>query len=64
METLAQFQRRNCKGCFYADDEKVGTGQRCCTCPGIPRLEGYRCLTRRGKGDPSNATGERKEQQE
>ncbi|MBA7593458.1 hypothetical protein ES703_00378 [subsurface metagenome] len=39
METLAEFQKRNCKGCFYADDEKVGTGQACCTYPQPIKLE-------------------------
>ena len=28
---LAELQRANCAGCVFADDEKVGTGEPCCT---------------------------------
>ena len=29
METLAKFPERNCRGCFYADEEKVDSGLAC-----------------------------------
>ena len=47
METLAEFQKRNCKGCFYADEEKVGTGRACCTYPQPIKHERGECLTRK-----------------
>ncbi|MBC8276212.1 MAG: hypothetical protein H8E40_14760 [Chloroflexi bacterium] len=47
MDTLAEFQKRNCKGCFYADEEKVGTGQACCTYPQPLSLQQAKCLTRK-----------------
>jgi hypothetical protein len=28
---LAEFQEENCRGCRFADEEKVGTGHACCT---------------------------------
>lgn len=28
---LAIWQKYNCAGCYFADDEKVGTGEPCCT---------------------------------
>jgi len=51
METLAEFQERNCKGCRYADDNKVGTGEPCCTFPGPLTHKGGRCLTRKERDD-------------
>ena len=47
METLAEFQERNCNGCFYADEEKVGSGQACCTYPQSIKLEKGQCLSKR-----------------
>ena len=50
MINLKELQEKNCKGCLYANQEKVGTGQACCTYPGMPRLEGNKCLTRKEQG--------------
>jgi len=47
MKSLRQFQKVNCRGCFYADADKVGTGQACCTYPQVPRVEDGGCLTRK-----------------
>jgi len=52
MKELKDFQEANCRGCFYSDPEKVGTGGACCTFPGMPRIEyvhdeNDRCLTRK-----------------
>ncbi|MBA7712335.1 hypothetical protein ES703_121309 [subsurface metagenome] len=44
---LKDLQLKNCKGCQFANQEKVGTGQPCCSYPGMPRLEGNKCLTRK-----------------
>ena len=45
MDNLTEFQRRNCRGCFYADEEKVGTGRACCSYPQPLKLERGECLT-------------------
>jgi hypothetical protein len=47
METLAKFQERNSRGCFYADEEKVGSGWACCTYPQPIKHERGECLTRK-----------------
>ena len=47
MQTLDEFQEKNCHGCFYADEEKVGTGRACCTYPQPIELEDGKCLTRK-----------------
>ena len=44
---LKQLQEQNCRGCLYSLPEKVGTGKACCTYPGVPRIEGDECLTRK-----------------
>ena len=46
-EDNQELQEKNCKGCFYAIPEKVGTGKPCCTYPGMPRIEDGKCLTRK-----------------
>lgn len=51
-ETLAEFQDRNCKGCFYANEKEVGTGRACCTWPQPLNLEGGKCLTRKEEEGP------------
>jgi len=51
METLAEFQERNCHGCFYADEQKVGTGCACCTYPQPIKPEKGKCLTKKGVPD-------------
>ena len=56
METLAEFQKRNCKGCFYADGEKVGTGRACCTYPQPIKLQDGKCLTRKEANDGQGKT--------
>lgn len=30
-EPLAEWQKRNCAGCRFAEKKKVGTGEACCT---------------------------------
>ena len=30
-EPLSEWQKRNCAGCKFADEKKVGTGEGCCT---------------------------------
>ena len=53
MESLAEFQDRNCRGCFYADEEKVGSGQACCTYHQPIKLEKGQCVSKRNKkGSP------------
>ncbi|GAI63246.1 unnamed protein product [marine sediment metagenome] len=44
---LKEFREANCRGCFYADEAKVGTDKPCCTCPGIPYIENNKCGTRK-----------------
>jgi len=44
---LKELREANCRGCFYADEAKVGTGKACCTYPGIPQIEDTKCLTRK-----------------
>ena len=47
---LDEWQKRECKGCFFADDKKVGTKKACCT---YTDTEVFDCLghckTRRNK---------------
>ena len=47
METLAEFQERNCHDCFYADEAKVGTGRACCTYPQPIKLDEGKCITKK-----------------
>ena len=47
MKTIAEFQERNCHGCFFADVAKVGTGRACCTYPTSIKIEEGKCLTRK-----------------
>ena len=44
---LKELQEKNCRGCRFATPEKVGTGRPCCTYPGMPRIEGDKCLTKK-----------------
>ena len=53
METLAEFQERNCRGCLYADRKKMGTGKPCCTRP-LPTIVNGQCLNRREENHDSN----------
>ena len=42
------FQLKNCKGCFFADFEKVGTGEPCCTKPTPAKMrDAETCIDRR-----------------
>lgn len=50
-ETLTEFQESNCRGCLYADDEKVGTGRPCCTYPERIKLKDGTCQTRKEAND-------------
>ena len=46
---MAEFQLNNCKGCYFADKPRVGTGEPCCQY--AFRLDvtnkGTKCLTKR-----------------
>ena len=51
---LAEFQEANCRGCHFADELKVGTGEPCCAYPSHLHIDGKQigiqppeCLTRR-----------------
>ena len=44
---LKQVQEANCRGCYYADPQYVGTGRPCCTKLTAPRFRDYECLDRR-----------------
>lgn len=47
-EVLAIWQGNNCgRGCHWADSEKVGTGEPCCTKPTLPDIKGAVCLSRK-----------------
>ena len=47
---LEGWQKRQCEGCYFADDGKVGTGQPCCTYPGYLVCDGLgHCKKRREK---------------
>jgi hypothetical protein len=41
------FQRMNCKGCKFADESKVGTGEPCCTYAFQLNVDNDVCRTRR-----------------
>lgn len=30
-EPLSEWQKRNCAGCKFVDEKRVGTGEACCT---------------------------------
>ena len=47
MESLTEFQDRNCRGRFYAEEDKVGTGRARCTYPQPIKHERGECLTRK-----------------
>lgn len=59
METLAEFQERNCRGYFYADEEKVGSGMARCTNPQPIKLEKGQCVSKRKnkEGSPTCPNG-------
>lgn len=46
-DELAIWQSNNCSRCRFADSEKVGTGEPCCTRLGGPEPKGAICLARR-----------------
>jgi hypothetical protein len=46
-QTLVDFQNRNCRGCFFDEDNKAGTGQACCTYNGAVELADGVCQVRR-----------------
>lgn len=33
IDSMEEFQLKNCKDCFFAESKKVGTGEACCTYP-------------------------------
>jgi hypothetical protein len=47
-----EFQEQNCKGCYFANDAKVGTGKPCCTYASQLNIERGVCLTRRAMKAP------------
>ncbi len=49
MNVDIEFQEANCRGCRFADDEKVGTGEPCCTYAFQLNVVEGKCLTRRPK---------------
>ena len=53
-EGMKDFQNNNCvKGCRFANKEKVGSGQACCTFFARLITDGYTCFTRATEGkDP------------
>jgi len=49
---LALFQDHNCRGCYYAEKEKVGTGYPCCQFGfKVNMKKGVKCLTRLDESD-------------
>ena len=50
---MKEFQLKNCKDCYFADKDKVGTGEPCCTYPSklIIDPETGKCQSKR-KGKP------------
>lgn len=46
-ELLASFQKENCRGCFFAFSEVVGSGMPCCTRAEQIEVTGGKCLSRR-----------------
>jgi hypothetical protein len=46
-EGLKDFQEVNCRECNFADKEKVGTGEPCCTYAFQLECSGGICRTRR-----------------
>ena len=46
-EGLKEFQNANCKGCKFADNEKVGTGEPACQYAFRLDIENGVCKTRR-----------------
>lgn len=50
IERIKKFQNKNCKGCFFADVKKVGTGEPCCTKPTPAKMrDAETCIDRRLK---------------
>ncbi|MBA7603173.1 hypothetical protein ES703_10277 [subsurface metagenome] len=51
-DLLAHWQSNNCSRCKFADQSKVGTGEPCCTYPGLINQAGPICYSRReGEGE-------------
>lgn len=48
-EARIAFQNANCKGCRFADEKLVGTGEPCCTFAFTLDIQEGKCYTRRGK---------------
>jgi hypothetical protein len=47
---MNEWQIKNCKGCKYSDDKKVGTGEPCCTYPMKLKMDNDgNCLTKKPK---------------
>lgn len=48
IRSFPEWQKTNCKGCYYADSKKVGRGEPCCTFAfRLEYSESGRCLKRR-----------------
>lgn len=48
---LKELQEKNCRGCRFANQEKVGTGEPCCTYPGT-----YPCSRANPNANPGAST--------
>jgi len=47
-EEVKEFQNKNCRGCFFAETIKVGTGEPCCTKPTPAKMrDAETCIDRR-----------------
>ena len=44
---MVKFQEKNCRGCYFADKKKVGTGEPCCSYGFRLEVKDDRCLARR-----------------
>ncbi|OGN90737.1 MAG: hypothetical protein A2Z70_01275 [Chloroflexi bacterium RBG_13_48_17] len=55
-QELLSFQFLNCDGCHWADREKVGSGNPCCTFITRPQIVDGKCLTRSAKASRQNIT--------
>ncbi len=40
---MKDFQKMNCEGCYFADPDRLGTGEPCCTYPGKLEVISGRC---------------------
>ena len=48
--TLEEYQLKNCEGCYFAEEKKVGTGKPCCTKPTPIDSDGIICKSKQPTG--------------